>query len=248
MSSSNHLFPNRGTRGETNLVQDLIEESIKMYGQEMFYIPRSLVAPDKILGEDRLSKFKGAYKIVCYLDQVDNYGGGGAFLQKFGYFVTEQATFTVGRREWEKSVGRYGVTILPNRPCEGDLIWFAMTDSLFEIKYVDHQSEGAGGFYQLGKLYTYKLKCELFSFSSEKFETGIDEVDKYALDASFDLLGLPKIDSETGLPIVEEDNVSEIQVESLPEKKEQVFDKTQAIKEAADPIIDDIEKNPFADF
>lgn len=247
MSSSNHLFPNRGTRGETNLVQDLIEESIKMYGQEMFYIPRSLVAPDKILGEDRLSKFKGAYKIVCYLDQVDNYGGGGAFLQKFGYFVTEQATFTVGRREWEKSVGRYGVTILPNRPCEGDLIWFAMTDSLFEIKYVDHQSEGAGGFYQLGKLYTYKLKCELFSFSSEKFETGIDEVDNYALDASFDLLTGPKIDSETGLPVVSEDGASEIMKET-EDKKEQLWDKSNALKEAAEPIIDDIEKNPFADF
>jgi len=246
MSSSNHLFPSRGNRSETNLVQDLIEESIKMYGQEMYYIPRSLVAVDKVLGEDRLSQFKGSYKIVCYLDQVDNYGGGGAFLQKFGYFVNEQATFTVGRREWEKTVGQYGVTILPNRPCEGDLIWFAMTDSLFEIKYVDHQGEGAGGFYQLGKLYTYKLKCELFTFSSERFDTGIDEVDNYALDATFDLLN-QNISNETGLPIAEEDG-TEIIPENIPEKKEQVFDKTDIIKQEASTIIDDIEKNPFADF
>lgn len=249
MSSTNYLFPNRGTRSETTLVENLIDESIRLHGQELFYIPRTLVAVDEILGEDRLSEFKGSYKVVCYLDNVDNFGGQGSFLEKFGYFVAEQATFTITKREWNGAVGRYGVTILPNRPCEGDLLWFPMTDSLFEIKYVDHQGEGAGGFYQLGKLYTYKLKCELFSFSSERFDTGISEVDDYAMAATFDLLADANVAGEASidLPIGNEDG-SPVAEENLPEKKEQTWDKSDALNIEAEKILDDIEKNPFADF
>ena len=244
MSSINNLFPNRGTRSETNLYEDLICESIRMYGQEFFYIPRTLVSVDKILGEDRLSEFKNAYKVVCYIDEIDQFAGGGAFLQKFGYVLEEQATLTIARREWNKSVGQYGTTILPNRPCEGDLLWYPTSDSLFEIRFVEHQP--AMSFYQLGKLFVYKLKIELFQYSSERFDTGIDEVDNYALDATFDLLG-QNLDTETGLPIVAEDG-SEIAPDSLPEKKDQIFDKTNDLKDEARPIIDDIEQNPFADF
>lgn len=244
MSSANYLFPGRGTRGETNLYEDLIDEIIKMHGQEYYYIPRKLVAPDKILGEDRLSEFKGAYKFVGYLEEIDNYAPGGSFLEKFGYSVEEQGTITVGRREWAKAVGQYGATILPNRPCEGDLIWFPLTDSLFEIKYVDHQSKIS--FYQLGKLHTYNLKVELFTYSSERFDTGIDEVDNYALEATFDLLG-QDVSSETGLPIAEEDG-DLFGLEQPADKKTQVFDKTTPIKEESSNLIDDIEKNPFADF
>lgn len=248
MSSTNYLFPNRGTRGETTLVENLIDESIRQHGQELFYIPRTLVAVDEIMGEDRLSQFKGSYKVVCYLDNVDNFGGGGSFLEKFGYFVSEQATFTISKREWNGAVGRFGATILPNRPCEGDLLWFPMTDSLFEIKYVDHQGEGAGGFYQLGKLYTYKLKCELFSFSSERFETGISEVDDYAMAATFDLLNNSDVTSEIDLPIGTEDSAKTVAEENIPPKKEQAWDKSDDLNTEADKILDDIEKNPFADF
>lgn len=244
MSSRNHLFPGRGSVGEVNLYEDLINESIKMYGQEYYYIPRVLVSPDKILGEDRLSKFKGAYKFVGYLEEIDSFGGAGGFLQKFGYMVEETGTITVARREWAKAVGQYGATILPNRPCEGDLVWFPLTDALFEIKYVDHQSQMS--FYQLGKLYTYKLKVELFTYSSEKMDTGIDEVDNYALDATFDLLE-QKIDTETGLPVVDEYG-SEFTQERPADKKTQTFDKTEPIKSDAESILNDIEQNPFADF
>lgn len=244
MSSNNHLFPTRGTVGEVNLYEDLINESIAMYGQEYYYIPRTLVSVDKVLGEDRLSKFKGSYKFVGYLEEIDNFGGAGGFLQKFGYTVDEQATITMARREWAKAVGQYGVSILPNRPCEGDLIWFPMTDALFEIKYVDHQSSMS--FYQLGKLYTYKLKVELFTYSSERFDTGIDEVDNYALEATFDLMG-QNINTETGLPIIEED-LDTIVPEQQPEKTTQVFDDTTTLNSESSKIIDDIEHNPFADF
>lgn len=249
MSSTNYLFPSRGTRQETTLVENLIDEAIRCHGQELFYIPRTLVAVDSILGEDRLSEFKGSYKVACYLDNVDNFGGSGGFLEKFGYFVGEQATFTITRREWQGAVGRFGVTIIPERPCEGDLLWFPMTDSLFEIKYVDHQGEGAGGFYQLGKLYSYKLKCELFSFSSERFDTGIDEVDNYALSATFDLLSDANVSNEANVadPLFTEQN-GPIAEENLPPKTTQVWDKSDALNVEAEKILDDIEKNPFADF
>ncbi|HET8685921.1 MAG TPA: hypothetical protein VFM18_04570 [Methanosarcina sp.] len=244
MSSRNHLFPGRGSVGEVNLYEDLINESVKMYGQEYYYIPRTLVAVDDVLGEDRLSKFKGAYKFVGYLEEIFSFGGSGGFLQKIGYMVEETGTITVARREWAKAVGQYGATILPNRPCEGDLIWFPLTDALFEIKYVEHQSQMS--FYQLGKLYTYKLKVELFTYSSERMDTGIDEVDNYALDATFDLLN-QKIDSETGLPIAEEDG-TDLAQEKPKDKSMQVFDKTEPLKADAEKILNDIEKNPFADF
>ena len=232
--SSRHSFHSHGTRSEQNLANDLIEEAIRMRGQEMYYIPRTLVDVDHVLGEDRLSQFKSSYKIVGYLEEIDNFGGSGGFMQKFGYYVEETATFTVGKREWAKSVGRYGQTTLPNRPCEGDLIWFPMADALFEIKYVEHQGEGVGGFYQLGKLYVYRLKCELFTFSSERFDTGIDEVDDYALSQTFDLgvAGVP--DASTGDLVI-------------PEKKEQQFDRTDVIVKEADKILNDIEHNPFAE-
>lgn len=246
MSSNNHLFPTRGTVGEVNLYEDLINESIAMYGQEYYYIPRTLASVDKVLGEDRLSQFKGSYKFVGYLEEIDSFGGSGGFLQKFGYTVEEQATISVARREWNKAVGQYGATILPNRPCEGDLIWFPMTDSLFEIKYVDHQPNSS--FYQLGKLFIYKLKVELFTYSSEKFETGIDEVDNYAMEATFDLLGQNVLDESSDKKNIVEEDSDSIVPEKTPEKTTQIFDGTVTINTEADKVIDDIEKNPFADF
>lgn len=246
MSSRNHLFPGMGTREETNTANDLIEECLKMYGQELYYIPRQLVDVDQILGEDRLSKFEGSYKIVCYLENIDNFGGAGAFMQKFGYTLEEQATFVVGRREWKKSVGVYGASILPDRPTEGDLVWFPLTNSLFEIKFVDHQGEGLGGFYQLGKLYVYRLKCELFQFSSERFDTGIDEVDNFALEQSFDVLQ-NDISNENGDTIITEDG-NDIAQDNFAKKPQLDFDRTKELNEEADDIINKIEKNPFADF
>lgn len=232
-----------GRASEQNLYEDLIIESIRMFGREFYYIPRTLVAVDDVLGEDRLSEFKNAYQIEGYLDEIDQYSGGGAFMQKFGYMLEEQGTITVARRRWQQLVGRYGQTILPNRPAEGDLIWFPLTDSLFEIKFVEHQNT----FYQVGKLYTYKLKVELFQFSSEKFETGIMEVDNYAMEASFDLLN-QDINSEVGVTIVTETG-EEINQDNLQPKKEQTFDKTDILNDEADKIlVDEFEKNNFADW
>jgi hypothetical protein len=174
MSTVNVYF-SHGTRNEQYLVEDLIIESLKIYGQEFFYIPRTLVSKDNILGEDRLSEFKTSFPIEMYFENVDSLDGQGAFIQKFGLMMEQSATLVVARRRWEQLVGRYGATTLPNRPNEGDLIYFPLTKGLFEIKFVKHQDP----FYQLGKLYVYKLQVELFQYSSERIDTGIKEIDAF---------------------------------------------------------------------
>jgi hypothetical protein len=174
MSTTNVYF-SHGTRNEQYLVEDLIIESLKIYGNEFMYIPRTLVSKDEILGEDRLSKFTSSFPIEMYFENVDSLGGQGAFIQKFGLMMEQSATLVVARRRWEQMVGRYGQTILPNRPCEGDLIYFPLTKGLFEIKFVAHQDP----FYQLGKLYVYKLQVELFQYASERIDTGIAPIDAF---------------------------------------------------------------------
>lgn len=174
MSTVNVYFTH-GTRNEQNLVEDLIIESLRIYGQEFFYIPRKLVSKDDILGEDRLSEFKASFPVEMYFENVDSLGGQGAFIQKFGLMMEQSATLVVARRRWEQLVGRYGQTIIPTRPNEGDLIYFPLTKGLFEIKFVQHQDP----FYQLGKLYVYKLQVELFQYSSERIDTGVKDVDAF---------------------------------------------------------------------
>ncbi len=184
MSTVNVYFQdgkNTGTRNEQFLIEDLIIESLKIYGQEFFYIPRTIVSKDEILGEDRLSQFKSSFPIEMYFENVDSLGGQGAFIQKFGLMMEQSATLVVARRRWEQLVGRFGQTQLPNRPNEGDLLYFPLTKGLFEIKFVQHQDP----FYQLGKLYVYKLQVELFQYSSERIDTGIAQVDAFESLKSF---------------------------------------------------------------
>lgn len=174
MTTTNVYFT-QGTRNEQYLIEDLIIESLRIYGQEMFYIPRQLVSKDNILGEDRLSEFKQSFPIEMYFENVDSFDGQGAFIQKFGMMMEQSATLVVARRRWEQMVGRFDATILPHRPCEGDLIYFPLTKGLFEVKFVKHQDP----FYQLGKLYVYKLQVELFQYSSERIDTGNKNIDAF---------------------------------------------------------------------
>lgn len=217
----NNLFP-QGSKTEQDLTENLIIESIKQYGKEFYYIPRTLVSPDAIFGEDPLSKFKDSYMIECYIDNVQEWGGSGGFMGKFGYMIEDQGQLTIARRRWEQMVGRYGQSLLPDRPTEGDLLYFPLAKSLFEIKYVEHQNP----FYQLGKLYVYKVKIELFQYSSERIETDIDEINQIALDMTFDILGK---DIKTPEPA-----------------KRDFFTNTEFQSEASSVLNFD-ERNPFGD-
>jgi hypothetical protein len=170
-----NVYFSQGTRNEQLMMEDIIVESIQIYGQDFVYIPRTLVAKDEILGEDRLSEFKKAFSIEMYLESADGFEGQGAFIQKFGLFMEQSATLTVSRRRWEQLVGRYKTGPLTNRPSEGDLLYFPLTGGMFEIKFVQHQDP----FYQIGRLQVYKLQVELFQYSSEHIDTGELEIDAF---------------------------------------------------------------------
>lgn len=185
-----NIYFGQGSKNEQFLLEDLIIESISIWGQDFYYIPRTLIAKDEILGEDRLSEFKTAYPIEMYLETVDGFEGQGAFIQKFGLMMEQSATLTLARRRWEQLVGRFGEAQLPNRPCEGDLLYFPLSGGMFEIKFVQHQDP----FYQLGKLYVYKLNIELFQYASERITTGVPEIDIFETLKTFDTTKQPDID------------------------------------------------------
>lgn len=172
----------QGSYNEQLLLEDLVEESIKIWGQEFYYIPRVLIAKDEILGEDRLSKFKDAYPIEMYIETPQGFMGQGEFVSKFGMYIEQSLQVTLSKRRWGELISRNGTTILTERPAEGDLVYYPITKRLFEIKYVDKQPT----FWQLGNLPTFKLTIELFQYSSERLDTGIAAIDNFETLKSFD--------------------------------------------------------------
>ena len=155
---------------ENNLIHELTIESIQIYGHDMVYIPRVSVNQDTLFGEDTLSKFTEANTIEMYIDTVDGFQGEGDFISKFGLEIRDTIDLVVSKKRFEEVLGHdENIT----RPREGDLIYFPLSKGLFEIKFVEHENP----FYQLGKLYVYKLSCELFAYSQEQIDTGYDDVD-----------------------------------------------------------------------
>ncbi len=162
------------TAGNQNYILDkLNDEAVQIQSVKASYLSRQLVAKDDILGEDRLSEFRDAYPIDIYIESADGFEGQNSFASKFGLQIDSNAVFVISRRGWDLAVGRYGRTVLPNRPAEGDLIYLPMSSSLFEIDFVNHESP----FYQLGQYYTYKMNVSMFRYSSEKIDTGINAID-----------------------------------------------------------------------
>jgi hypothetical protein len=199
-----NVYFSQGAKSEQNLYEDLVTEALKIYGHEMYYIPRSMVSRDMILNEDIESRFTEAYVIEMYLENVDGFDGDGTLFTKFGLEIRDQATFVVSKRQWEKLVGLYNNEIVSGRPNEGDLIFFPLTRSFFIIKFVEHKSP----FYQLSKVPVYKLQCEMFEYSDEDFTTGIQEIDsiqqKFATEYFFD------IDNSNGTKFVIGETVKQI--------------------------------------
>ena len=215
----------QGSSNENMLLSDLIEEAIQIHGQNFYYIPRTLVSKDEILGEDRLSKFKKAYSIEMYVENPQGFMGQGEFVSKFGLYIEQSMQLTMSRRKWFELVSRHGKTILPERPAEGDLIYHPIQKRLFEIKYVEKET----GFWQLGQLQTFKLTVELFQYASERMETGIPEIDAFESLKSFD---------QTKLPITPDKN-GNVGVDS----PDNYGDNTKFIQEANNIVFD--KNNPF---
>ena len=173
----NPFFLN-GKNTEQSLVQDLINEQLRMYGVETYYLPREFASTNTILREVIQSKFTNAFPIEMYVDSYEGYGGQGTILSKFGIQNMDELTLVMSRERYENyiapqigSLSNMGVTA---RPKEGDLVYFPLGDRIFEITYVEHEQP----FYQLQKNYTYTLKCQLFEYEDEVIDTGIPEIDQ----------------------------------------------------------------------
>ena len=178
--ATNHYFNHYGTNTpDQRLVEDIIIESIKVYGIDVNYMPRTLVNEDKIFGEDRISQFNDSRVIEMYIKNVDGFEGEGTFVSNFGLEVRDQITLTVSRRRWTQlsfeGEGR------DKEPKAGDLIYFPLTDGLFQIMHV----QDTNTFYQTGSLQTFDLVCEIFAYSDEKIDTGIETIDDIEVQQSF---------------------------------------------------------------
>ena len=182
-------FFQQGSKHEQGLIQDLINEQLRMYGVEVYYLPRKYVTEKTIIKEVIESEFDNAYPIEAYVDNFDGYADNSTILSKFGIQGTNEITLIISQERYHNYIsplilGKENIK-LSSRPKEGDLIYFPLGDRLFEIKFVEHEKP----FYQLQKNYVYVLKCELFRYEDEVINTGIDDIDDV----------LEEIDSASGV-------------------------------------------------
>ena len=215
--ATNFYFNNFTNSGEQNLIEDLVIESIRIYGQDVWYLPRLLGAKDDLLNEDDLSIFNKAYMVEMYIKNVDGFEGEGDFLSKFGLQIRDSITFTMSQRKFLQDVGLFDEMVRPN---EGDLIYFPLNNKIFEVQHVEHEAI----FYQMGSLQTYDLRCELFEYSQERFNTGVLEIDtlfnRYILTTNSAIANVESVDFLA-------DNFT--------------------IETIADNIVDFTEENPFGE-
>jgi len=171
--ATNAYFRNYDSFNEQNLIDDLVIESIKMYGLDVFFLTRSMDNVDKIFNEDDTPVYDEMFQFEVYVKNVDGFEGEGDFLSKFGLQIRDQVTFTVAIRTFEQFVTRNDAPRI--RPNEGDIIYMPLNNKMFKINYVEHESV----FYQSGALQVYDMRCELMEYAGETFDTGRWEIDHY---------------------------------------------------------------------
>jgi hypothetical protein len=229
--TTNFYFNNFQSSQEQTLIEDLIIESIKIYGHDLLYIKRDITSLDELMNEDDVPEYREAFQTEMYIKNVDGFEGEGDFLSKFGLQIRDSITFTTSIRIWEQNVG-YDIEKV--RPQEGDLIFFPLNGKMFEIQHVEHEAI----FYQMGSLQTYDLRCELFEYSNETFRTGYPDVDN--LFAAYDSREFVNVDLNA-------EELAAAEAETQPiETYDPLADNTK-IEEFADDIIDFSESNPFGE-
>ena len=170
--ATSFYFNNFGNSMEQNLIEDLVVESIKIYGIDLYYLPKRVVNRDTVFREEELATFNTAHPVEMYIKNVDGFEGEGDFMSKFGLEIRDRITFTVSRRSFASEVLINEADLV--RPREGDLIWFPLNRKMYKIQFVEHEAI----FYQLGSLQTWDMTCELFEYNNETFETGIPDIDQ----------------------------------------------------------------------
>ena len=254
---------------EQSLVEDLIIESIKIYGVDGYYLPRTHVNLDKIYGEDASMLFDDALEMELYVKSFDGFAGQEDFLAKFGLQIDESVTFVISQKRFTQSLKTSLITeysynmltedgdeLLSNRndvseydyeaivrPREGDMIWIPMFSSLYEIKF----TQNIENFFQLGKLYTYELRCDRLEYSSERINTDITEIDAVEDQYSLSTTNREKLLDEDAFLFLHEDGtfvVNEADVVVIAEIAADNEEIGQKIID--DDILDFSEQNPFS--
>ena len=245
-----NVYFDTGTKPEQALYEDLMIEQLRIYGQDVYYIPRKMAGTDTIWQEDISSSFESSYLIEMYMENIDGYEGEKELMSKFGLDIQDDATFVVARRRWEQFVSVDNNIIVSSRPNEGDLIYFPKGNKLFEITFVDHDDP----FYQVQNLPTYKLKCKTFEYASEVIDTGIAEIDAIETDNSLDQLAHQlTLETATGTGSLILENTVEgaaasyIILETYNIATIDENSQNDDFELADDNILDFTESNPFGD-
>lgn len=236
--ATNFFFNNFQASQEQLLLENLVIESIKIYGHDTYYIPRKLNNYDDVYGADDTSSYESAYPIEMYIKSIDGFSGDGEFLSKFGVEIRNQIVFSVARRIFSEEIGEYSSQVRPN---EGDIIWFPLNQRLFVIRYVNKYEM----FYQLGALQTWEMTCEVFEYSGEKFNTGIEEIDSVQTQYSTDIYNW-SIKTEDGYRLTDEDGNTIILENASLEDKIPAADNDEIQKES-DLFVDWNAWNPFTE-
>ena len=163
-----------GYSGEQNLVQDLVDEQIKLFGSDIYYLPRTILK-DNTLDDVIYSKFESQFQVEMLLSNVEGFGEQSEFISKFGIRITDEVKFIVSARRWAESEAQYSPNLtVPGRPNEGDLLYFPLTTDIYEIKFVERESP----FYQFGKIQFIIMTAEIYEIGNDKIDTGIEEIDE----------------------------------------------------------------------
>lgn len=240
------FFNNYQSTMEQQLIEDLVTESIRIYGMDVYYIPRTIVSRDDIFQEDDLSEYNSAFLIEMYIKNIDGFGGDGDFLSKFNIEIRDTITFSVSRRTFYDEVAISSPDTI-ERPREGDLIYFPLNKKAFKITFVEHESI----FYQLGSLQMWDLKCELFEYSNERLNTGIEEIDRieWEVAISADPLAILTgnrefLVDENGSPILQ---AAYSTSSTDPGVDIDPFAQNQEFEQVGDSIIDFTQIDPFSE-
>ena len=252
-----NVYFSTGTTSEQKLYEDLIIEQLKIYGQDVYYLPRKIANKDTIFGEDPASSFDDSYIIEMYVDNTDGYMGEQEIIKKFGLELRDDIKFTVSKLRWETLVSNNSDLQNTTRPNEGDLVYFPTTKAFFEIQFVEHEQP----FYQQSALPVYKLSCTKWEYSSERVDTGIAEIDATEDALSTDTMAfqfsLETGTSATGAITLESDvgDINYLINEEFTMATQQPVDQGKAFETAAgtntssteDDILDFSERNPFGE-
>lgn len=234
----NFFFNNFQSSQEQNLLEDLIIEAISIYGLDCYYVPRKINNLDKLYYTDDQSSYTDAFLVALYVENIDGYAGDGNFMSKFGLEIRDQITMSIPIKTFNSEIGALTAQLRPN---EGDIIYFPLHKKCFQIKFVDKFEM----YFQLGKLYTYKLTCELFEYSNEKFNTGIPEID--AIQVKFDTNIVDwAVRTEDGLNLLTEDGDYVVSEKYVLENIDATTENVDIQQESA-AFIDFSEADPFAE-